>query len=573
MGSSTKRFNKIFTNDLSVNTINGQVYGGPIDFTSVSGNIIPSLNNTFKLGDVSKNWSNAYISDINASNISISSTLDISKGRIIANNIDASAIYAKAIDVSNININMTSNLDIPVMMGSGGTITTYGNYFIHTFLASGTFIAPKLVGTVEALIVGGGGSGGVFEAGGGGGGGVITIVASVSSSESYSVVVGNGGVNNDGEDSSFKGAIAKGGGRGGTVINGSGNPGGSGGGGAGNRGTGGAISNSSTIGSGNSGTIYGSTGGTATDARGGGGGGAGSPGSSLIGGSGIANNFIGTYYFWGGGGGGGNGATNGNGGPGGLGGGGGGGSRVAENGVGGGLALNSSNSGLLGGGGNGATNSGGGGGGGATGGTAPGPGGTGGSGIVVIRYTKTVSSNTINLNTIIAGYMNYVLTTRPSPIVSITIPASSGNDPGLVIPIDMVNNDSVEINLKFNLTGSYNGNELFINYKSLGVSSLFEQNLAVFFIHNQNNTQYYNNGAITKSPQTDSLTSVYTIKIHRAFINRYTMSGTGLYDFYDIGTTNVLFSGMSNTMPDAIHLTWGVVYGMNARYTITNTPG
>ena len=40
-----------------------------IILTSISGNIIPAINNTFKLGDVSKNWSNAYITDLSVSNI------------------------------------------------------------------------------------------------------------------------------------------------------------------------------------------------------------------------------------------------------------------------------------------------------------------------------------------------------------------------------------------------------------------------------------------------------------------------------------------------------------------------
>ena len=74
LGSSLKRWRNIFVNDLSVNTINGQAYssgggGTAIDLTSVSGNIIPSINNTFRLGDIGKNWSNAYVSNLTGSNI------------------------------------------------------------------------------------------------------------------------------------------------------------------------------------------------------------------------------------------------------------------------------------------------------------------------------------------------------------------------------------------------------------------------------------------------------------------------------------------------------------------------
>ena len=46
-----------------------------ITLTSISGNIIPSIDNAFKLGDVSKNWSNAYIRDLSVSNISVSGNI------------------------------------------------------------------------------------------------------------------------------------------------------------------------------------------------------------------------------------------------------------------------------------------------------------------------------------------------------------------------------------------------------------------------------------------------------------------------------------------------------------------
>ena len=63
-----------------------------INLTSISGNIIPSSDNAFKLGDVSKNWSNAYINDLSVSNITISGTIVIPNGSILTN------------DISNLNI-------------------------------------------------------------------------------------------------------------------------------------------------------------------------------------------------------------------------------------------------------------------------------------------------------------------------------------------------------------------------------------------------------------------------------------------------------------------------------------
>ena len=85
---------------------------------------------------------------------------------------------------------------------SGGTITSYGNYQVHTFLTSGTFAVENL-GTSEVLmdilVVGGGGAGGsgthsAYEAGGGGAGGMRVFPAHpVTSTGSFAVTVGDGG--------------------------------------------------------------------------------------------------------------------------------------------------------------------------------------------------------------------------------------------------------------------------------------------------------------------------------------------------------------------------------------------
>ncbi|MDP1605937.1 MAG: hypothetical protein Q8L93_04740, partial [Rhodocyclaceae bacterium] len=52
----------------------------------------------------------------------------------------------------------------PVQLrGTGGTVTTSGNYVVHTFTTGGTFIAPPGVTSLEVLVVGGGGGGGGGE--------------------------------------------------------------------------------------------------------------------------------------------------------------------------------------------------------------------------------------------------------------------------------------------------------------------------------------------------------------------------------------------------------------------------
>ena len=58
---------------------------------------------------------------------------------------------------------------------TGGTITTFGDYVIHTFTSSGTFeVTDSTLTEVDVLVVGGGGSGGGNFGGGGGGGAVLT---------------------------------------------------------------------------------------------------------------------------------------------------------------------------------------------------------------------------------------------------------------------------------------------------------------------------------------------------------------------------------------------------------------
>ena len=78
------------------------------------------------------------------------------------------------------------------ILPTGGTITTSGNYRIHTFTSSGTFTV-NTADNVETLIVAGGGSGGGSTAGGGGGGGLIYNPAYAVTTQAYTVTIGNGG--------------------------------------------------------------------------------------------------------------------------------------------------------------------------------------------------------------------------------------------------------------------------------------------------------------------------------------------------------------------------------------------
>lgn len=306
----------------------------------------------------------------------------------------------------------------------GGTI-----YNVHTFTTSGN-ISFTVGGTVEVLLVAGGGAGGSAIGGGGGGGGVIYMPSVTVSTTSYTITVGAGGtpaaatsgvVSGSGSNSTAFGATAAGGGGSGTHDVGDGVAGGSGGGAASNNSRlnqGGASSGNSL--GGNTGTIYGNRGGNMTTARTGtptvaaGGGGAGAAaldtnpnttGASAYngeasGGIGMQSAINGTNYYWGGGGGGGAHQSR-AGGYGGFGGGGGGSSNGGGGGLGGTGGLNNgATPGNDSNGGAGGANTGGGGGGAAWQTYA---GGAGGSGIVIVRYSTTITDSKGGYGNIYAG--------------------------------------------------------------------------------------------------------------------------------------------------------------------------
>jgi hypothetical protein len=272
---------------------------------------------------------------------------------------------------------------------SGGTISTYSNYRVHSFdSGTSTFTLTGNNITTDYLIVAGGGSGGASGdgnqgGGGGGGGGVIVSAGQSLSPNSYSVVVGAGGAGvtggsairgNTGNNSSFNGQIAIGGGFGGRGVSGqvgagNGGTGGSGGGAGVSQNAPSNTGGSGTAGQGNNGGNSGT--GASSGMGSGGGGGAGAVGGNGTssaggsGGSGIQNNYqTGTNQPYGGGGGGPDGNGQGSHGSGGLGGG------TA------GSTGNTSNGTANTGGGSGGANS--------TGGSVTS--GAGGSGTIIVRY-------------------------------------------------------------------------------------------------------------------------------------------------------------------------------------------
>jgi hypothetical protein len=286
---------------------------------------------------------------------------------------------------------------------TGGTITTCGDFKIHTFTGPGTFCVSGISNTANENIVsyvvvaGGGGAGGHPGNDGGGGGGaggfrenkspVDTYTASplegstniTVTATAYPITVGAGGgpgnqgsmAGTQGSNSVFSTIISAGGGNGrsGSCVPVGAGPGGSGGGGGGGFGAPG-----SGFGNGNTPPVSppqgnnggnGSAIGSPPDQKSGGGGGAGAVGETAgtysgQGGCGVSSSITGSPVARAGGGGGAGGAC----------------VSCRPGGTGGGGSGNTGGNGSAG-----TPNTGGGG-----GGAANGAGGAGGSGIVIIRY-------------------------------------------------------------------------------------------------------------------------------------------------------------------------------------------
>ena len=257
-----------------------------------------------------------------------------------------------------VNEDTTTDLSQGYITATGGTITTSGNYKIHSFTGDGCFVVSSLgqnvpcaqASTVDYLVVaGGGGGGGAYSGGGAGAGGFreskdSTLASPHSASPlaattgitvtatTYPITVGAGGAGApggtpnapigrgvQGSNSVFSTITSTGGGGGGggTSSVPSLNPGGSGGSGGGGQGTCSGIS-APTAGSGNTPPVspsQGNPGGTSSASApvygsggGGGAGGAGTAGTSSVygnGGVGVTTSISGSPTAYSGGGGGG----------------------------------------------------------------------------------------------------------------------------------------------------------------------------------------------------------------------------------------------------------------------------
>ena len=231
----------------------------------------------------------------------------------------------------------------PFISATGGTVTTSGDYKIHTFTGDGCFVVSAIGDSnvkkqVSYVVVGGGAGGGSGRGGGGGAGGfregkqtcgsytaspVAAAAGLTVSVTTFPVTVGGGGGINgpstqrgdNGSNSVFSTITSAGGGYGGGSCNRPGGAGGSGGGGGANSNPGGCGGAGNTPpvspSQGNNGGNGNATGGQESGGGGGGMGGAGAngvnPGAGGNGGNGTPTNITGSDVSRAGGGGGGGG--------------------------------------------------------------------------------------------------------------------------------------------------------------------------------------------------------------------------------------------------------------------------
>jgi len=304
---------KIAAEQVSLSSITGNIYAG------VAGSDLTLTGTGFLTDTLTVNFTQ--LSDSIDEDVNVTATSDTAATVTVPSAVYSNVTAGNVVTITVTNIdNTTASLNKTALaLPSGGTITTSGNYRIHTFTSSGTFTNTIASLDVQYLVIAGGAGGGGDSVGGGGGGGGAggyrTNVSGQTSGRNSSaesalslstgnktVTVGSGGAARaNGGNSVFDSITSIGGGTGGVQS----------GAGASNGGSGGGTGRDQLIGSrgfGTAGQGYDGGYGDATSWRsGGGGGGAGQDGgngsndqiempntSSSYGGDGLSSNITGS---------------------------------------------------------------------------------------------------------------------------------------------------------------------------------------------------------------------------------------------------------------------------------------
>jgi hypothetical protein len=245
---------KATRNDTDANLKNRENHTGSQNVTTITG--LSKVATSGHFNDLLSTPNVAYTSAIPTATMSVDGLMDSEDKKkldriVISGVADNAVTSAKIFNGTITNIDIADNtitsekinsiesskivglsiLSIPGLQGildilrsnrvSDRSVSTYGNYTVHTFRQTGFFYTPTVI-TADVLIVGGGGAGGGRQGGGGGGGTVLYMTGVNISSGLYPVFVGAGGLGvgsgisgNNGEASSFINETAAGGGGGG----------------------------------------------------------------------------------------------------------------------------------------------------------------------------------------------------------------------------------------------------------------------------------------------------------------------------------------------------------------------
>jgi hypothetical protein len=163
-------------------------------WTTASGNVLNTFAQTISTIDLAATNATSYaiISGALPTGLSMST----STGDITGTMSGSQATYNFTVNATDAEAQSSPRLFNIILAapptGTGGTITTYSGYRVHTFLTSGTF-TPASAFNVDMLIIGGGGSGGrTYWSGGGGAGGMLEKTGVAVTNQGYTITVGNG---------------------------------------------------------------------------------------------------------------------------------------------------------------------------------------------------------------------------------------------------------------------------------------------------------------------------------------------------------------------------------------------
>ena len=163
-------------------------------WTTASGNVLNTFAQTISTIDLAATNATSYaiISGALPTGLSMST----STGDITGTMSGSQATYNFTVNATDAEAQSSPRLFniilAAVPTGTGGTITTYSGYRVHTFLTGGTF-TPASAFNVDMLIIGGGGSGGrTYWSGGGGAGGMLEKTGVAVTNQGYTITVGAG---------------------------------------------------------------------------------------------------------------------------------------------------------------------------------------------------------------------------------------------------------------------------------------------------------------------------------------------------------------------------------------------